>query len=154
MNRIIRFRGKRLDTSEWIYGDLIQYADKSYAIFSSPLSKYGYEATEICRRDAVDPSTVGQFTGLLDKNGKEIYEGDIINLINADGKSINVVCEFGTARRDIFENTVDITGFYFKLSNGKKTFPIVHNYAGKHDLELFEVIGDIHDNPELLKEVQ
>ena len=92
-----------------------------------------------------------QYFGKKDKKDKEIYAEDIINLINENGESINVVCEFGIARRKIFENIVDITGFYFKLPNGKKTFPIVNNYCGKHDLELFEVIGNTFENPELTK---
>jgi len=94
----------------------------------------------------------GRYTGLKDKNGKEIYEGDIIQLINEDLEEIKVICEFGTAKRQIFDNLVEITGFYFKrLDDDRKTFPIINNYLGKHDLELFEVIGNIHDNPELLE---
>src|SRR5690606_11342130 len=94
-----------------------------------------------------------QFTGLHDKNGKEICEGDIIKLIDDVGEEIIVVCEFGTVRREIYGhdlNLCDITGFYFRKEDGKATFPIVDNYAGKHDLELMEVIGDIYENPELL----
>ncbi|MBP1924613.1 putative phage protein (TIGR01671 family) [Sedimentibacter acidaminivorans] len=93
-----------------------------------------------------------QYTGLKDKNGKEIYEGDIIQLKNEDLEVIKVVCEFGTAKRQIFDNLVEITGFYFKrLCDDKKTFPIANNYLGKHDLELFEIIGNIYENPELLE---
>ena len=95
---------------------------------------------------------VMQFTGLHDKNGKEIYEGDIISLIDDVGDEILVICEFGTVQREIYGQTLnlcDITGFYFRKDN-RATFPIVNNYAGKHDLELFEVIGNIHQNPELL----
>jgi len=97
---------------------------------------------------------VMQFSGLHDKNGKEIYEGDIINLINCEGDSINVVCELGTARRSVTNCIVDITGFYFKLPNGKKSFPVVNNYLGKHDLEIFEIIGNIYENPELLEDTK
>ena len=93
-----------------------------------------------------------QYTGLIDKNGKEIYEGDIIQLVNEDLEVIKVVCEFGAANRQIFDNLVEITGFYFKrICDDRKTFPIVNNYLGKHDLELFEVIGNIYENPELLE---
>ena len=117
------------------------------------VNMWGYDLIE--RKDIIVQRETNvelvRFTGLSDKNGKEIYEGDFINLINADGKSINVVCKFGTVRREIFENTVDITGFYFELSNGRKTFPIVNNYLGKHDLEIFEVIGNIYENLELME---
>lgn len=85
-----------------------------------------------------------------DWHGKMIFEGDILTLINLDYETINVICEFGTARRGISENVVDINGFYFKTPNGRKTFPIVNNYLGKHDLEILKVIGNIHENPELL----
>ncbi len=145
--REIRFRGKSTLDGKWVYG--------SYKRF------YGYHVSDIhnhiCTYDGaniyeVEETTVGQYTGLKDKKGKEIYEGDIIELINEDDYVIRVVCEFGTAKRDIYGNLVEITGFYFKrLYDGRKTFPIVNNYLGKHDLELFEVIGNIYENPELLE---
>jgi uncharacterized phage protein (TIGR01671 family) len=93
-----------------------------------------------------------QFAGMSDMHGNEICEGDIIQLLNEDFETIKVVCEFGTARREILLNLVDITGFYFKrLCDDRKTFPIVKNYAGKHDLDLFEVVGNIHQNHDLLE---
>lgn len=149
MNREIAFRGKQVDNGEWVYGSLVSLADKYLVAVPTETNNF---TTYVSFK--VDPSTIGQFTELYDRNGKEIYEGDIINLINEDGDSINVVCEFGTARRKIFQNVVDITGFYFKLSDGSKTFPIVCNYLGEHDLDLFEVIGNIYENPELLEVAQ
>lgn len=99
----------------------------------------------------VDPETVGQFTGLHDKNGKEIYEGDVIELVNEAGETIRIVCRFGEAIREIYENKVQIIGFYFEMPDGRKCFPIVKNYKGCNDVELYNIIGNVHDNPELLK---
>lgn len=65
--REIKFRGKRLDNGEWIEGDLLRMLDHWF-IFPNP-------APEGIDKYAVDPATVGEFTGLKDKNGKEIYEG-------------------------------------------------------------------------------
>lgn len=68
MNREIKFRGKRLDNGEWVYGDLLRTPD-GFAILKS----------DECA--PVDPATIDQFTGFYDRVGKEIYEGDIVNWI-------------------------------------------------------------------------
>lgn len=94
-----------------------------------------------------------QFTGLKDRLGKEIYEGDILCIIDEDDQLQYSVCEYGTHRRDMASGwTVDIQGFSFVKSDGFKSFPIVKNYAGGHDLEIIEVAGNIYQNPELLKQ--
>lgn len=85
-----------------------------------------------------------RFSGHFDKKQKEIYEGDILELVNEDSKKIQVICHFGHAHRDIYGANVDIVGFYFQLVNGKKSFPIIDNYLGKHDCELMEIVGNIH----------
>lgn len=92
-----------------------------------------------------------QFSDMIAKDEVDIYEGDIIEIINEDNETVRVVCEYGTARRVMNGGTeVDIQGFYLKLPNGLKTFPIVNNYLGKHDLEIMSVVGNIYENPDLI----
>lgn len=91
-------------------------------------------------------------SGFKDRWKEIIFVGDIIELTNEDGEEIRVVCEFGSVKRDIYGNLVEIVGFYFRiLPNGRKTFPIVNNYLGKHDIELFEIVGSIYETPDMAK---
>lgn len=143
MNREILFRGKRIDNGEWVEGNLLDGINLGVKLIQRWDDNLGYCLDEII------PETIGQYSGLKDKNGVKIFEGDIIELENYQGKKIRVVCKFGTARRAMYGNDVDITGFYFEYNEKTKTFPIVNNYAGKHDLELFEVIGNIYDDKEI-----
>lgn len=106
------------------------------------------------RRNGGNNVHVMQYTGLKDKNGKEIYEGDIVEIL-AENQQINrLVVKYGIVQREMASNwLVDIPSFYFELMlNGFEAFPIVVNWNGKHDLEMMEIIGNIYENPELLEE--
>ena len=140
MNREIKFRGKSLNTGLWSYGDLRQ----------DNICKKTYIEYE------VDPETVGQYTGLKDKNGKEIYEGDILRFQVPDGTIRHFVIEWADEDRILRPlsdfvpdgNPIRISGWCFNW-NGYRLYPTVID--GVPDNEVMEVVGNIHDNPELLK---
>lgn len=131
--REILFRGKRLDNGEWVYGSFLQveHEDGSFTTAIFHKKDAGGDAE-------VAPSTVGQYTGLKDKNGKRIFEGDILrsrhdNLYPYD-ESIEVVKWFRN-------------GWYIQQGE----YP-PDAMDGDGVIPCSEVIGNIHDNPELLEE--
>ena len=121
--REILFRGKRTDDGEWMCGNLTVWSDGSASIDSEP--------TASSPMYAVIPETIGQYTGLTDKNGKKIFEGDILNGLLSLHPD-----------RKIFRVDYECTGFYFFDEDGVGWHP-------DHIVD-YEVIGNIHDNPELL----
>lgn len=123
--REILFRGKRTDTGEWVYGDLLNVGvDYDYAIRT-------YGGREHGQVNAVNEKTVGEYTGLEDVNGKRIFEGDVVRKF-ANGKEFKgvVECKHGS--------------FGVRFADGTGQFICFFDCG--------EVIGNIHDNPELLKE--
>ncbi len=139
MNREILFRGKRVDNGEWVKGrlladDVIVPINQEFEIEGSCIFGCNLTAYE------VDVETVGQYTGLTDRNGVKIFEGDIIKT-KKYGKIIGYtnVNDF-----DIFK--VIYEPCTFLLVNKNRGFNLVDDGFSK-----FEVIGNIHDNPELLE---
>lgn len=124
MNREILFRGKRKDNNEWVYG---YYSPLNFPIFGNQghfINEDGYKAVEI------KLETLGQFTGLTDKNDKKIFEGDII----AKGFELYVVrWNPEQVRWGIYSDNYEVAGFT------------------KFSESYFEVVGNVYDNEELLE---
>lgn len=127
--REIKFRGKRIDNDKWVYGDLLQ----------------GCEVCDICEisdcesidgsRYDIEKNTIGQFTGLYDKNGKEIYEGDIVKIKYQFDEDIDQI-KIGVIEYELNK--------FVAIDEEAESYDI--NYCDER-----EVIGNIYDNPELLE---
>ena len=128
--REILFRGKRTDCEAWVEGDLLHYESGEMAICKG-FSNYGYEATEIIGRYKVIPETVGQYTGLTDKNGTKIFEGDILTIEN---EGVYAAIKYNESN----------AAFYVEDEDHE-------DYLGEAWETDVVIIGNIHDNPEILK---
>ena len=128
--REILFRGKRIDNREWVEGYLYGMGEKRYILYELPNSAptVGIE---------VDPETICQYTGLTDKNGKKIWEGDIL-----EGHLDDKFPEDVTREKVIWHE-----------SGWKTEEPgcVDKEYLDEFDAENFEVVGNVFDNPELLE---
>lgn len=151
MNRQIKFRGKCKNTNQWFTGYLIvtnigpAITSYDWIDLKTVSKKEIYSGQLNCV--IVDPETVGQFTGLRDKGGNEIYEGDIVEheFYNHNQNATKIIQEV------YFDN-----GCFNLKTVGKKAFPVEQD---RNNVPLFwclppnkiSVIGNIHENPELLQ---
>lgn len=139
--REITFRGKRLDNGEWVYG--FYFTDDTGRYLSHYIMNDNMENIE------VDPKTVGQNTGLKDKNGNDIYEGDVLSFTEYPGE--NYYAEICKSDRAPFNWLYG----YIKKPNPKVMGISAGIYYSLQDIEELgeiEVIGNIYENKNLLEE--
>lgn len=135
MKREIKFRGRRRDNGEWVVGSytLIQDADGVW------LEDTNLDMVKVM------PETLGQFTGLTDMNGREIYEGDRVTWLRhrMDGSGF---LEEGHVRFSVDEQRVFVVNRFTTMDDREMLHDIIR--CRKHNLR---VVGNIHDNPEAIE---
>lgn len=132
MSREIKFRGISTNNKEWVYGSLLSWPDGD-AFICSPDNEGNLDKIWI------DEKTIGQLTGLKDKNGTDIYDGDIMQHVTDKNVTIKKV---------IYDNQhgafiMKCNNYYQEL---RATYGDENMYA-----DTYIVIGNIYQNPELLK---
>ncbi|CDC06120.1 phage protein [Clostridium sp. CAG:343] len=145
MNREIKFRGKMVPENEWIFGTILRIpappvcfgkseSDKYYIQFPDTRYVPDWNMPYRMVQGEVNPDTIGQYTGLNDKSGKEIYRGDIVQGLFADQE------EPGIKGQVIYSND---QASYMVIASNNDEWELGY-------LDNLEVIGNIYDNPELL----
>ena len=154
MNREIKFRGKMIPGNEWIFGTILRIpappvcfgkseTDKYYIQFPDPRYMPDWNMPYKMVQGEVNPETVGQYTGIDDKNGKEIYEGDIVLLDCYYYGEPAFDGEF----KVIYD---DINGMWLLVDLENKDRGVAFGEIRNYYKAEIEVIGNIYDNPELL----
>lgn len=128
------YRGKRIDNGGWRFGSLLKVEVKGVSVWLIYGSEFEIISGEVYTKayGHVDPETVGEYTGLTDKNGKMIFEGDILRY------------EYGGVC------SVEYGRFNCTCCNGVYGWGVTRG-GDIRDCENHEIIGNIHDNPELVK---
>lgn len=134
--REILFRGKRTDCDAWVEGDVIQ-AFRGNQLSSCSIMPN--TPTAYCWK--VIPETIGQYTGLTDKNGKKIFEGDICRFKRFNDIHVGEIV-FNVTTASFVMRYQSIVGAYGEKATQKMLLSVCDD---------IEVIGNIHDNPELLE---
>ena len=136
MNDRYLYRAKRTDNGEWVEGCLLIIDDTEYRIATSCLQGDVKELLNVCAYE-VDPSTICQCTGLKDKNGKKIWENDVVEAWS-QGR-----CAIGKIK-----HRIDGTWIMYPAWQNGEMWYLLPNDDG---ITTVEVIGNIFDNPELLE---
>ena len=156
MNREILFKAKRIDNGEWVEGQ--------YAYITNPLAEDGKPIKHlICNgtnifNDLIDPDTLCQYTGLTDKNGKEIWRNDILRGHKNNDDLVRVAFgEFNVIDAETLEVVDRVIGWHTEVIETDALskcepfclpMPLTDFYIERSE---FEVYGNIFDNPELLE---
>lgn len=125
--REILFRGKRKDNGKWVYGNYA-FTDnngKRHFIFQNKAFEF-----------EVVPETVGQYTGLLDKNGKKIFEGDILRVVYHPEQDVIIEWSDGS--------------FGFRRANKPKDYVYSNTRYMQNAVGRLKIVGNIYDSPKLL----
>lgn len=153
MSREILFRGKKVENGEWAYGFLtcMNYID----VWNPKVCYDGQEELNYCTVEhcQVDKNTVGQFTGLCDKNGNKIFEGDIVKVTYIEQRQYQGV-SYQDEHSCVEEVIYNEKSACFMLKVMCEDIPLyrpLHNFGSLADIKELEVIGNIYDNPELLE---
>lgn len=150
MTRIIKFRGRDA-SGTWFFGDLHQWnnGEVYIGVHGSVWTDDGMNSQSYSSINEIDPETVGQFTGLYDKNDKEIYEGDIVYILMKDGSDCH--CVIGYDIDNLAFGIMDEYAYRSKMQGRNRNFDNGFMHRLYKDSLIFEVRGNIHDNPELIK---
>ena len=140
--REIKFRGKRVDNNEWVYGSLVIDEDRYYICLgiNEHIKRDDYKVYMV----EVIPKTVVQSTELYDKHGKEIYDGDIIHINDSFFKEFNYLIKWNKEYLRYYLYSIDKE----KLN---KIGGILEAHLGSM-INKIEVIGNIYENSDLLKD--
>jgi hypothetical protein len=139
--RAIEFRGKSVATGEWLYGDRLRWGKNGDRI--TILLHVKAEDIHVAEIE-VDPATVGQFTGLLDRAGKEIYEGDIVECRGEDERDDEPGKRYAVG----YHGDRDYPAFDLEDAPGDLDCNGLSYYKAVGSIT---VIGNIYENPDLLK---